>query len=85
MRFNRPRHLCEKCCAIDQQRSNRTRRATKSARCSVCAVDYIETPDYQQSEFERYLSRETRLDVRFSDLIAHGRTLAEIGQSTQNE
>lgn len=78
VRFNPPRHLCEKCCAIDQPRHDRIRGGFGPVCCSVCRVEYVATPHYPRSEFESYLSREARLDVRFSDPIAHGRTLAEI-------
>ena len=75
VRFNPPRYLCEKCLAIDEPAYNR--RGSESV-CSVCHVEYLATDGYQKAEVDRYLSCEARLGVRFSDPIAHGRTLAEI-------
>ena len=75
VRFNTPSYLCEKCLAIDEPAYNRRR---SESVCGVCHVEYLATMDYRKSEVDHYLSRERRLDIRFSDPIAHGKTLATI-------
>ncbi len=71
LRFTPPRYLCERCFALLTE---------IDGCCPVCGIRYVATDEFPASAL--YLAHKG-LELRFDDVLGHGRALAQIARRTR--